>query len=385
MPTSVTTTPPSYSGLDDCLRFGLTLDSPGTSPNVVAAAYRLYSGSDFLTESEIIPYTGKEELVIVKDDLARILSSPVPAIGGSSIGVAVGMVRTYSLYYGEQTTDTDTCDTVIDVSNQTDEFTVINSIPRFFNPFNFSDPVVLTDRPYKNSVNSDGNDWLYIWSPGNSVVMQVAFWDSNGGAITAITESQTYVETVFSWPVGPANSFFTIPAGTSFYTIKIWKDSATPANLLREFKFTIEGGCNVSTGYTEVFFNEPAGGFSSLSFSRVQSQATISNQVFEDRYPPGEYCSDTAAQRAQKYGLTAYDLDAGKAFNLQASIPFSNGIDRFLDAFIHARQHYIKITLPDGTSALNKIVIESGSYNTLNTEDTIQLSATFRESHGFRT
>jgi len=379
MAVSLTIQPPQVNGLDECLNFGLFLDDPGSGTIKKSVAYRLTGDGQELTEIEFMPYTGQTEEFEAAGELRKIVSTTIPTPGSNVIVQDSNILKVYSLAYGERTLDTETCDVVTNLSSNSPSFRVINSRLQYHNYIDFSanSPVVLSDKPERLPMSFDQDDWLYIYGNGN-IDVRVTVYDSAGNLLLNQIETVSAGQQVFIFPVGGNNSFWAMPTNASYYDISV----GSGAMRVYAVRYIMGAGCTEENEYTDIIFQEPAGGYSSLRFATPVTFSQVESSIFEQRRAN---CPTSGPELAQNWYNTRYDIKAAKLWTLQGSIPWAVNIDRYLDAFVQAPHHYIKARVrASGQTVYHKVNIQNGSYQTLNGTQDVQVNASFRSHHGMK-
>ena len=351
--------------------FSLQLSGQGIPPEKKSIGYRLWSGTGVqLTETEQIPYTGAaEDLNVALDIKRKLLSTTLLGYGVSAVTEDAEAVKAFYITYGEITYNEDECIQSQDISGVSPTKYGLNAtFPWYIDPASLPGgaSIVLSERPARVGVYKGQQDWLHIYRHSGVISVTVRGYDSAGNLIVFNTNNKGANKSVFIFPVGPGNSFFTWNEDIAYYDITVGSWSC---------RFTLKS-CDVSPPNNEVYFQEPMGGYSAFRFLNVQGGANTSSQ----RYRKGKPCSAAFPALGQSYGATRYNLQSFPGYAMQTEIDYEDGIERWIEAFFAAENHFMKFQMPDGSYQYQKVNLVDGAYSTLNNKDVISLNASF-EAH----
>lgn len=382
----------------NCSKYALQLSSAGTGNLVYSIGYEFYVGGEKLAGLEEIGWTGAAE----DFNPANILRSQVKAtLMGYYASSAIPdptAVQQFYLKYGQLEYNTETCDKQTALGNQSATRYAVSSIfPWYIDPtvINGSDPVVLTERPSRIQIYTNQRDWIHVWRKSGAIGVRYRGYNYAGILVRESVTNRTANRQVYIFPVGPGNGFFPWDPDIAYYDIEVHNqpiasqdDDADIALIESEpmdvgiqaiiwsCRFVVASCENQAAPNDEIYFEEPLGGYSGLKFLEVQGRSAITSS----RYRAGVPCGVAFPGEGQNYGTTRYRIEAYSGFQVRTELEYTDGIDRWLNAFFSARNHYRKFQMPDGTFAYEKAILSDGSYNILNNRETVVVEATF-DSH----
>lgn len=368
------------------VEFGLTLTDGGTAPEIKSTAYRLTGGGDQLTLTEFIPYTGGEEFFNPQNELRKIAGAAVPDIGASGAFEDTEIIKPYFINYGESALDTDACEVTTDLTGVSPTKYLLASYMEAHNIQDLTgdDPVILSEKPTRLTIVPGQFDYLYVYKYSGLLSWKFTFYNADNGAIGASAGNNIFDKQVYGIPCGPGNGAFpSLPTGTSYYDLGIYNGGTSEANLYKEFRFSFKGGsCNESdeSGYAELFFKEPLGGFGVIRFQNFQTQSNVASSLYE---APAQARS-TVTSIGKNGGQTRFNINNRKVYRLTTEIEYEAGIDRYLDACVQGLEHYVKIGTRQGSDILQKVIINNGTTQTLNDSDSISFSVNLTANKGIK-
>lgn len=403
MSVTLTSQPAEAVAADNCPVYELELSTAGSETVVNSIGYEFYVDGQKLAGLEEIGYTGAPEKFNVSEILRAQVKATLAGYNVTSVTLDTAAVKPFYLKYGMLQFYTETCQKVTALGNQSaTRYAVSANFPWYLDEsaISGSDPVVLSERPARIPIYSGQRDWLHIWRNSGGVSVQFKGYDSSGNLIVRRTVTASFNKQVRIFPVGPGNGFFSqyLTPNISYYDIDVHNTIIADQDIgvtmeggievqgvqfdvgaqsvVWTCRFILQSCSNITAPNDEIYFEEPIGGFAGLKFLEVQARTSPTSQRYSKAVP----CGISYPGRGLDYGVTRYDVRSFSAWQMRTEIPYYEGIERWLDSFFSARNHFIKFKLPSGAFTYAKVNLTDGSYNTLNGKEAISLEAIF-ETH----
>jgi len=374
MAATIDSAPADVVAVGNCIRYGVSLSDGGTAPEVKSTGYQLFvEGAAIMAKIRQIPYTGATEYL----DFSKVLRSQVrttPQQPGAVVSNVedADFEKEFYLRYGEVVFNSDTCDTNLSgVSTNDTTKKVANIAFQWFQDQGdlAAGVIPCTNRPATNYVCRDQSDWLWLYkgSAGNyAVIFRVNY---NDGTSDAISVEVSPGAKIFS--IGPGNFFdpFLIVAGKKWvwYEIEVYSDLAT--TLVKSFRFNVVDCCSGSFP-DELYWLEPMGGYAGMKFDTVRVGNGITSRVYDQ----GVDCSaSTVEGLGVNGGKTKGFVSSVRTVSLQKTIPYTEGIELFLEGLISSKSHFVNQPGPSG-EVLAKFILSDGSYTVSDNGNSISLS-----------
>lgn len=363
---------------------------------VYSIGYEFYVGGEKLAGLEEIGWTGAAEDFNPAHILRGQVKAALMGYNVSSAAADPTAVRQFYLKYGQLEYNTETCDKVTALGNQSATRYAVSAIfPWYIDPaaINGSAPVVLSERPSRIQIYTNQRDWIHVWRKSGAIGVRYRGYDFAGNLVRESVTNRTANRQVYIFPVGPGNGFFPWDPDIAYYDIEVHDTTvASPDDdadiallesmdvgiqaIIWSCRFVVASCENQAAPNDEIYFEEPLGGYAGMKFLKVQDRSSVTSR----RYRAGLPCGVEFPGAGQSYGTTRYSPEAFTGFQMRTELEYTDGIDRWLNAFFSARNHYRKFRMPDGSFAYEKAILTDGSYNILNNRETVVVEATF-DSH----
>jgi len=402
MSVTLVSQPTETIAADNCPVYSLQLTDAGSATVINSLGYEFYVDGEKLAGLTELGFTGAAE----QFNFARILRAQVKAtLAGyntTSVTLDSAAVKPFYLKYGTLTWYTETCQKITALGNQSaTRYAVSARFPWYLDDgeIDAGAPVVLTERPARIPIYTGQRDWIHIWRKSGGVSVQFKGYDGSGNLLVRQTASASFNKQVRIFPIGPGNGFFSgnFSGSIAYYDIDVHDGIISEPDIgvtgfgfetqdvnldvgaqsvVWTCRFIVQSCTDGTAPNDEIYFEEPFGGYSGLRFLSVQASASPTSK----RYRKGVPCGLSSPAAGLDYGTTRYDLQSFGAWLMRTEIPYVEGIERWLNAFFSARNHFLKFKLPSGSFTYAKVILSDGSYNVLNGKEAITLEAVF-ETH----
>ena len=366
MAVTLDASPPTgvYVGLG--VEYKLSLDSAGTDPIEKRMWYELLVGGSQVGSRRVAPYVPGGVTIDFSPMIVPLFSTGFLSLTSTATqDISSYMDLSVQIRYGEyeynkdtgaQTETSNTTSSAIDVVNVYARYNEDQELPigkRW-----------LTTKPEHFIIGTEQSDWICVDGGGN---VQFEFFEngvsaSQGGLQSIATTGPTAI------PIGGKNfhSAFSLKAGscvTGGYVI---------FNGVRksfEYRPCKRGG--------QLFFRDPAGGFNSMWFDRIETSVGRSSQRYE------QYAGfvSSGATRATTGGTreirpTGTDVVRFTTDVLHANVKHFN---EYISALMSAKEHYILTDDIQGSSGrLTRFIVDAATAPARASEDKVTVSITGR-------
>ncbi len=335
----------------NCSRYSLLLYGNDPAPLVYSIGYEFYVDGEKLAGLEEIHRTGAEEDFDPSKILISQVKTTLMGYYENSAALDSAAVKPFYIRFGQLEYNTETCEKQTTLGNQTSSrYAVSSTFPWYLNPaaINDSAPVVLSERPSRIQIYTNQRDWIHVWRKSGAIGVRYLGYDFAGNLIRAAVSNKTANRQVYIFPVGPGNGFFPWDAGVAYYDIEVHDQAVsvpdvTALNLgvgiqaiVWSCRFVVSSCENQAAPNDEIYFEEPLGGYAGFKFLEVQERAAVTS----NRYRAGVPCGVAFPGEGQAYGTTRHGIEAYPGFLMRTEIEYTDGIERWLNAFFSARNHY---------------------------------------------
>lgn len=355
---AVTATPqfPSPYPVGNGLEFLFEVDSSGAGDIVYSIGYQLFDEDDVaLTDLEQIPYLSGGALVDFAADINphiyTTLLQPDTQTLSTVFPVDTNFGAVFYVKYGQIEFDTASCTTETSgVNTNSAEFTALNAAYQFWqvDPEDASNDelVMLTDRPTNNYIAVDEDVYIHCYrTPGQDIAYQWVAYDNADGLVDS-------------------GAAFIPSSGAHFVCISLNQMPASTAKYRIGFKTTEEGVIDfeywfyktecAESPYRQIYWIEPKGSQSGLSFDQIQEVATSTSIRYEQRTPRYK----TPAQYGVDYGTTIARKVTVRTVQMTKTLKNDEDIRTYLAGMAASEQHFVKYRLADGSAILCKFILQ---------------------------
>ncbi len=354
---AVTATPqfPSPYPVGDGLEFLFEIDSSGSGDIVYSIGYQLFDEDDVaLTDLEQIPYLSGGALVDFAADInPHIYTTLIQPDVGESLQLThdVNFQRDFYIRYGQIEFDTANCITETSgVNTDSAEFTALNAAYQFWQTSaegaSNDALTMLTDRPLINYVATDEDVYLWFYrKPGLDIGFYRLDFDKNGN----LTDT--------SAGFGPSSGAHILSVGMGHApaaTVKTLVGIKTTEEGDAEFIYTFYKTECAESPYRQIYWIEPKGSQSGLSFDQIQEVATSTSIRYEQRTPRYK----TPAQYGVDYGTTIARKVTVRTVQMTKTLKNDEDIRTYLAGMAASEQHFVKYRLADGSAILCKFILQ---------------------------
>jgi hypothetical protein len=354
---AVTATPqfPTPYPVGNGLEFLFEIDSSGSGDIVYSIGYQLYNTDDIaLTDLEQIPYVSGGALVDFAADINPHIYTTLlqpDTESPSAFLTDTNFASGFYVRYGQIEFDTANCITETSGVNQDSaEFTALNAAFQFWqtgqDDASNDDLVMLTDRPVNNFVAMDEDVYIHLYrTPGQDIAYQRVNYKSDGTFISSeaafVPSSGAHVVTA-GWDQGPANTgkymvgFRTTEEGDFDYEYWFYPTECA------------------DSPYRQLYWIEPKGSQSGMSFEKVIEVTTSVSTRYEQRTPRYK----TPAQYGVDYGTTISKKTTIRTVQMTKTVKDEPDMRTYLAGMAASDQHFVKYRLADGSAMLCKFILQ---------------------------
>lgn len=367
MSVTINTEPATVQPLENVV-WGATLSDGGTPPVIRSMGFLLKGpGGANLTKIGQIKYTGLQEYFDFTELIASHLKTAEPDISSRSIVQESNFAKQFTLQVGDIDFNSDTCNTQITLTTNSNAITVINSrVSPWENSGRYDTGVIpLSYRPSVTYAHRNQVDFIHAFRASGAVYysLKVNFQDGTSADYSGNT---TLTNNAVRIPIGPAN-LWAGPFAKEIRSYKIGLREQSVAFPAAEYTiFVDQDNCLVDDSQqpiTEFFGVEPLGGISSVKIDSVTAQTSLSSVQYKQAKTPG------TAKAATSGGLTKVDNQGAQVFSLSGTMTYSPGLDNWLGGLFSSKDTWVKYTDFYGTR-LVKCVVVDGQYQTFSGKET---------------
>ena len=362
MAVSIVTEPPVLTSAGNSLYYKFNQDAGPSAGTVLYFYYRLNVNGTFLTaDTQKIKYTGQDIELDFTQQVQGVISNEIKALTDNTT-LLIGFANSVYVQYGEIEVDTST-GVAITLSTLTSaQRNVLFGTHKFDEDLLVSDiannkPIIHTAKPPVFDIFKDGYDWIYFGgNQASSAGINIYSYDRNDNVVDTLGVSAgAGVTTVI--PMGGMNMIggFTLSGIFKFrFEIGIISGAAGGLfNLVNQKNYTAYFvGCNQEPE-TELYFQEPKGGWSSMRFDRVEFLTNTTRaqaQVFTPY-------NTNQILRAREGGLTQFDQSSARQFRLSKDIRFPGLAQAdYVESLFRSKRLYIRRKI-DGVDTPVRCVI----------------------------
>ena len=373
MATTITKSPPSVVFSGNCVVWCLQSSDIGDDEIVKYTAYRLIDANGPISAMKsILPRAvGTDECINFKNNLHRSVYTSIPIPEASAAVVQdPNAIRKVKLQYGTIEVNLVECENTIDVTNESDEVTLINcALPEFMSieAIVQSGSFIMSDRPVINQFTHYSHD--YFWVYGSSSITVTAF--SKNGDFIYIGNLSTTDNVVNIVPVGVIQH--NMPAATTKIKVDISIGSTTHTYWFYE-------KCQSCQEYTEILFLERKGGRATVIFD-CERQVSVSNQY--ETIALATPCVDGAAAASgydrellTKYGESISNKKSYQQISMSKIVDDDPELIEWYTQFLSSPSYHLKVKLPNGTWDYRKFKLQAGSSGLFRDGDVTILTVT---------
>lgn len=337
------------------LEFLFEIDSSGSGDIVYSIGYQLYDGHDVaLTDLEQIPYLSGGALADFAADINPHIYTALLQPDTESPSAFLfdsGFAAPFYVRYGQIEFDTTNCTTETSGVNQDSaEFTAFNAAFQFWQPdagaASDNELVMLTDRPQDNYIARDEDVYIHLYrTPGQDIAYQLAAYSSVGVVVDSeaafIASSGAHVVCA---------SFDSLNARAVKFMLGLRTTEEGPFDYEYWFYRT---EC-ADSPYRQLYWIEPKGSQSGLSFDQITEVATSTSIRYEKRTPRYK----TPAQYGVDYGTTIAKKVTVRTVQMTKTMRNDEDIRTYLAGMAASEQHFLKYRLADGSAILCKFILQ---------------------------
>lgn len=363
MAVTITTNPEDYTPAYSPVVFGFTISDIGSYPEAKEVGYQLVNGSgQSITPVNHIkaPIAG-EYLVDFRKDLQGHVYTFLPECDLPGIATDTGILFEYGMLYGDIVHNATTCETAVNVEEESGPYYVLNIAPNIYDDLDFTGEVLLSHQPTTSS--QDINARNFTWLFGTSSI-----------TYTPSTGSPVIVSAPFDVNIIPLHPQGMFPA--TWHTLK-WM-TVTITALSKTFRIEFECRSESANDQYNVLFLSNLGGRNMISFQKVDTtEVAGSYDNIDVRQPftlPNFEDNDIATKQSVR-GRSIFNKQSDRRLTLMCKSAIDAETLAQYEDFASSAGYHIQVPIGEGIG-WRKFLVEPGGIQVAKHQDVISMTVT---------